>query len=103
MYKNDNLNGGHIIMLGPDCEEAALDALASYPLGLQIGGGITIDNAEKYLNIGASHVIVTSYVFRNSIIDIERLDKLVQLVGKFRISYLAFMYSSQLKFLVQLF
>ena len=82
MYKNDGLTGGHVIMLGPDCEEAVIDALTSYPNGLQIGGGITIDNAEKYLNIGASHVIVTSYVFRNGIIDIERLDKLVQLVGK---------------------
>jgi len=82
MYKNDGLTGGHVIMLGPDCEEAVIDALTSYPNGLQIGGGITIDNAEKYLTIGASHVIVTSYVFRNGIIDIERLDKLVQLVGK---------------------
>ena len=82
MYKNDNLNGGHIIMLGPDCEEAALDALVSYPNGLQIGGGITIDNAMKYINAGASHVIVTSYVFRNGIIDIDRLKQLVELVGK---------------------
>jgi len=82
MYKQDDLWGGHVIMLGPDCEEAAMDALKSYPYGLQIGGGITIDNAQKYIDAGASHVIVTSYVFRNGIIDLERLEKLVELVGK---------------------
>lgn len=65
MYRQDQLRGGHIIMLGNGNEAAAARALAAYPGGLQIGGGITADNAEKYLTMGASHVIVTSYVFQN--------------------------------------
>lgn len=80
-YKNDGLRGGHVIMLGPHCEEAALAALREYPQGLQIGGGITSENACKYLEAGASHVIVTSYVFRDGIVDMERLKHLVEVVG----------------------
>ncbi len=62
-YQRDGLAGGHVIMLGPRNEEAALSALRAYPQGLQIGGGIRPDNASLYLGAGASHVIVTSYVF----------------------------------------
>ena len=51
-YRVDGLNGGHVIMLGPNCEEAALSALQEFPSGLQIGGGITCDNAMTYLNAG---------------------------------------------------
>jgi phosphoribosylformimino-5-aminoimidazole carboxamide ribotide isomerase len=85
MYKNDQLVGGHIIMLGNNCEKAAFDALNEYPNGLQVGGGITIENAQLYLNAGASHVIVTSYVFRDGNIDFERLENLVSLIGKERL------------------
>ncbi len=85
MYKNDQLVGGHIIMLGNNCEKAALDALQEYPNGLQVGGGITIENAQLYLTAGASHVIVTSYVFRDGTIDFERLNNLVSLIGKERL------------------
>ena len=52
-------------MLGPGCQEAALGALQAYPQGLQIGGGINLENAESYLHAGASHVIVTSFVFQD--------------------------------------
>ncbi len=62
-YRADGLTGGHVIMLGPRNEEAALSALRAYPQGLQIGGGIRPDNAAQYLEAGASHVIVTSYMF----------------------------------------
>ena len=62
-YQTDGLVGGHLIMLGPGNEAAALAALNGYPQGLQIGGGIKPDNASRYLEAGASHVIVTSYVF----------------------------------------
>ncbi len=62
-YRKDNLPGGHVIMLGPRNEQAALAALKAYPQGLHIGGGITPANASTYLEAGASHVIVTSYVF----------------------------------------
>jgi phosphoribosylformimino-5-aminoimidazole carboxamide ribotide isomerase len=84
-YQEDDLHGGHVIMLGPGCEEAALEALNTFPGGLQIGGGITCDNAKKYLDAGASHVVVTSFVFQNGQIDMDRLRALVSLVGKDRI------------------
>lgn len=62
--------------------EQARKALAEYPGGLQIGGGITAENAEGFLKMGASHVIVTSYVFSEGRINYERLDALVKAVGK---------------------
>ena len=71
LYKNAGLKDGHVILLnGKDSEyyeatrNQALKALAAYPGGLQIGGGVCPDNAEDYLKAGASHVIVTSYVFK---------------------------------------
>jgi len=82
MYKKDELAGGHVIMLGPGNEEAALCALRAYPQGLQIGGGIHPDNAQKYIDAGASHVIVTSYVFSEGEIKWERLHKLIDVVSK---------------------
>jgi len=82
MYKKDELTGGHVIMLGPGNEEAALSALSAYPQGLQIGGGINPSNAQKYIDAGASHVIVTSYVFSEGEIKWERLNNLVDVVSK---------------------
>ncbi|ETI42623.1 phosphoribosylformimino-5-aminoimidazole carboxamide ribotide isomerase, variant [Phytophthora nicotianae CJ01A1] len=84
MYKKDGLVGGHVIMLGASeaNTNAALDALQSYPGGLQVGGGINADNCQFFVEKGASHVIVTSYVFRDGQIDFERLEKLKQLIGK---------------------
>ncbi|MDF2716260.1 MAG: hypothetical protein K0R28_3185 [Paenibacillus sp.] len=82
LYAKDGLVGGHVIMLGPGNEEAAVAALRAYPGGLQLGGGINADNAESYLDAGASHVIVTSYVFKNGQIDFERLTALVNKIGK---------------------
>ena len=69
-------------MLGPGNEEAATEALKAWPGGLQIGGGITDQNAERWLERGASHVIVTSHVFHDGQLDTKRLDKLCQLIGK---------------------
>lgn len=69
-------------MLGPGNVEAAKAALAAYPGGLQIGGGITAENAQEWIDYGASHVIVTSYVFRNGEIDMGRLKRLVDAIGK---------------------
>jgi phosphoribosylformimino-5-aminoimidazole carboxamide ribotide isomerase len=82
MYQHDNLPGGHVIMLGPGNEEAATEALKAWPGGLQIGGGITDQNAELWLERGASHVIVTSHVFHDGQLDRKRLEKLCQLIGK---------------------
>lgn len=63
----------------------AKSALAAFPNGLQIGGGINPNNAKEWLDAGASHVIVTSYVFRNGRVDYERLNELVELVGRDRL------------------
>ena len=82
LYKHDGLAGGHVIMLGPGNEAEARAALAAYPGGLQIGGGVNADNAGAWLDAGASHVIVTSWVFREGRVDWERLAKLIQTIGK---------------------
>lgn len=89
LYKRDGLKGGHVILLNPPVsdyytrtKEQAYRALAAYPKGLQIGGGITADNAKEYLDAGASHVIVTSYVFRDGQIRWDRMDRLKEAVGK---------------------
>lgn len=85
LYKKSGLKGGHVIKLGPHNDLAARAALAAYPHGLQIGGGITADNAGKWLDAGASHVIVTSYVFRDGQVDWDRLDALAQVTGRDRL------------------
>lgn len=89
LYKESNIKGGHIILLNkagtPFYEEdvaQARGALLEYPKGLQIGGGITAENAKEFLDMGASHVIVTSYVFRDGVVDYDRLDALNQAVGR---------------------
>ena len=89
MYKKDGLKGGHIILLNSKQSEyyeatkaQALRALSAYPNGLQIGGGITAENAKEYIDAGASHVIVTSYVFEDGEVNWTNLDKLVNAVGK---------------------
>lgn len=85
MYKADGLRGGHVVSLGPGNREAALSALRAFPGGLQMGGGVTPDNAAEYLDAGASHVIVTSYVFREGQVDPDRLDAMVAAVGNDRL------------------
>lgn len=92
LYRDAGIRGGHIILLNPiDSEyyaatkEQALLALQAYPGGLQVGGGITPDNAKEYLDAGASHVIVTSYVFKDGKIHYDRLAKLVETVGRERL------------------
>lgn len=85
MYKQDDLTGGHVISLGPGNKAAAVSALRAFPGGFHVGGGITPENASDYLSAGASHVIVTSYVFSDGRIDMDRLTSLVRLVGKKRL------------------
>jgi phosphoribosylformimino-5-aminoimidazole carboxamide ribotide isomerase len=85
LYRQDQLTGGHVIMLGPGNEAEARRALAAYPGGLQIGGGITLENARDWLAAGASHVIVTSWVFREGRVDWGRLGELIKAVGKNRL------------------
>ena len=85
MYKADGLTGGHVIMLGPGNEKAAIAALSAFPEGLHIGGGINPDNAHAFLNAGASHVIITSFVFKNGIINWHNLEAIEKSVGKDRL------------------
>lgn len=86
LYRRDSLFGGHVIMLGKGNEEAALDALSAHPGGLHIGGGIRPDNAQRFLAAGASHVIVTSYVFdEQARFNQSRLDEMVAVVGAARL------------------
>ena len=85
LYRRDNLLGGHVIMLGPGNEAAAREALGAFPGGMHIGGGINATNAKEWLDAGASHVIVTSWVFRQGKLDHTRLAELVARVGKERL------------------
>lgn len=85
LYRSDKLTGGHIIMLGPGNDPAAEEALAAWPGGMQLGGGITAENAAEWLDKGASHVIVTSYVFKDGRIDLTRLKKLAKMVDRRRL------------------
>jgi phosphoribosylformimino-5-aminoimidazole carboxamide ribotide isomerase len=85
LYRRDGLRGGHVILLGPGNEREARSALSAYPGGLQIGGGVTAENASAWLEAGASHVIVTSWVFNQGRIDWERLKGLASEIGKDRL------------------
>ncbi len=85
LYRSDGLHGGHVIMLGPGNETAAREALRAYPGGLQIGGGINLHNAISWLDAGASHLIVTSWVFRDGQLDWERLRSLIVAIGRERL------------------
>ena len=89
IYRDAGIRGGHIILLNSAesgfysaTKAEAFKALRTYPGGLQAGGGITPDNAKEFLDAGASHVIVTSYVFREGKIHYERLGQLQKIVGK---------------------
>ena len=85
LYRQDQLAGGHIIQLGGGNQEAAKAALAAWPLGMQIGGGITLDNAVEWLDAGAAAVIVTSWVFHDGKVDEGRLSRLSKMIGPERL------------------
>lgn len=89
LYKRDHLKGGHVILLNAVSSEyyeadrkQAVSALREFPGGLQVGGGITAENAGEFIEAGASHVIVTSYVFQGGDIQWGNLEKLVRAVGR---------------------
>jgi phosphoribosylformimino-5-aminoimidazole carboxamide ribotide isomerase len=85
LYRRDNLRGGHVILLGSGNESAAREALAAFPGGMQVGGGVNAGNAVAWLEAGASHVIVTSWIFREGRLDRARLAELAGRVGKSRL------------------
>ncbi|CAP68525.1 uncharacterized protein PODANS_7_1710 [Podospora anserina S mat+] len=81
LYKENDLHGAHVIMLGPGNRTAAIESLAAWPNNLQIGGGINETNAQEWINLGASKVIITSYLFPNGTFSQERLDKVLVALG----------------------
>ena len=92
LYQQNGLSGGHIILLNPEGSEyyeadveQAMKAMQAYPGGLMIGGGIHADNAKRFLDAGASHVIVTSYVFKNGEINYDNLKKIHAVTGSSRL------------------
>ena len=92
LYRDAGLCGGHVILLNGSnspyyeaTRQQALLALGTYPGGLQIGGGVCPENAEEYLKAGASHVIVTSYVFKDGRISWENLEKMERAAGRERL------------------
>lgn len=94
LYRERNLKGGHIVLLNksgtPEYEktkEEAFAALSAYPKGLQIGGGVTADNAMEFIDAGASHVIVTSYIFDGTGVSMDNINSLIKAVGKERIVF----------------
>ncbi|MCR4567409.1 MAG: phosphoribosylformimino-5-aminoimidazole carboxamide ribotide isomerase [Pseudobutyrivibrio sp.] len=89
LYKRDGLTGGHIINLNKKgteeyllSEQAAKAALGAYPSGLQYGGGVDDSNALDFIKAGASHVIVTSYVFNDGRVDFDALKRISEAVGR---------------------
>lgn len=82
LYRQHQLQGGHVIALGPGNEEQVLAALAAWPKGLQFGGGVTLENAQRYLDAGASQVIVTSWLFEQGQFSWQRLEALVEAIGR---------------------
>lgn len=92
LYKKDGLKGGHVILLNPQASDyyeqtkaQAMLALRTYPGGLQVGGGINAQNAEEFLDAGASHVIVTSYIFQDGKINWKNMERLKAVLGKEKI------------------
>lgn len=92
LYREYEITNGHIILLNPvsspyyeETKKQAFGALKAYPGGLQVGGGITPENAGEFLDAGASHVIVTSYVFKDGQIQYDKLKNLVQKIGSKRL------------------
>lgn len=89
LYKKDGIKGGHIIILNAggseffkESKKQALAAIKAYPNGMQIGGGVTAINADDYIRAGATHVIVTSFVFKDGRVNYGNLKSLVKAVGK---------------------
>ncbi len=81
LYRQHNLTGGHVIALGPNNQQQVINALAAYPNGLQFGGGVNLENASSYLAAGASHIIVTSYLFDQDEFSWARLEAIKAEVG----------------------
>ncbi len=82
LFKQDNLKGGHILSLGSGNNDVVIEALKAFNGGMKYGGSVTPENAHVYLDAGATHVIVNSYVFDNGEINLPNLKSLVKSIGK---------------------
>lgn len=67
LYRDLDLTGAHVIMLGPSNEAAAEDALAAWPGALQVGGGINDKNAKYWIDRGADKVDNTQDLHSNPV------------------------------------
>jgi len=85
LYREHKLTGGHVIALGPNNQQQVLKALKAYPNGMQFGGGVNLENASSYLEAGASHIIITSYLFENGEFSWSRLEAIKAEVGADRL------------------
>lgn len=85
LYREHRLSGGHVIALGPNNQQQVIQALNAYPNGMQFGGGVNLQNAASYLEAGASHIIVTSYLFENGEFSWPRLEAIKAEVGADRL------------------
>lgn len=85
LYRQHSLTGGHVIALGPGNQEQALKALTTWPGGLQFGGGVKANNAADYLQAGASHVIVTSFLFEDGEFSLAKLEQVKAETGSERL------------------
>ncbi|EMC97007.1 hypothetical protein BAUCODRAFT_87558 [Baudoinia panamericana UAMH 10762] len=84
LYKKHDLYGGHVIMLGPGNDAAAREALAAWPAGLQVGGGIKDANARQWIDAGAERVIITSFLFPSGTFSLQRLESVLQILDEDR-------------------
>ncbi|KAJ4304383.1 Enzyme that catalyzes the fourth step in the histidine pathway [Collariella sp. IMI 366227] len=81
LYRDNELTGAHVIMLGPGNKDAAREALAAWPGKLQVGGGINDTNAKEWIDAGAEKVIITSFLFPNGTFSQPRLDAVLAALG----------------------
>lgn len=82
LYREHDLTGSHVIMLGPGNEDAAKEALSAWPNGLQVGGGITDQNAAQWIERGANQIIITSFLFPNGTFSQERLESVLKALNR---------------------
>ncbi|KAL7935980.1 hypothetical protein V8C35DRAFT_296529 [Trichoderma chlorosporum] len=81
LYRDNELEGAHVIMLGGGNDAAARQALQAWPGKLQVGGGIKDTNAKEWVDAGAEKVIITSYLFPDGHFSQQRLDAVLEALG----------------------
>ncbi|MBO4390700.1 MAG: phosphoribosylformimino-5-aminoimidazole carboxamide ribotide isomerase [Lachnospiraceae bacterium] len=92
LYESRGLTGGHVILLNAlsseyyaDTKKQALLALSAAPGTLQVGGGMNPENSAEFLEAGATHVVVTSYVFSDGDVNLRHLGEMRDVAGRERL------------------